>query len=560
MTGIRVDVDGRSLLFGDDRTIAIGRTPDADVVLTGPSTSRAHAELRHSSRGWSLVDLGTLHGTFVDGRRVDQVVILGPMDIRFGRESDGSRVLFEPDDPDDLLATRVANAPVPAPNAPDDATLVVRLEGSNHRFTDGVVRIGRRTDLELVSSDPTVSRLHARLQVESGVWRFQDVSSSGTYLDGQRVRSIPVDRALTLRLGDPSTGPEISLSPTSALAGPAPQAVTRAAQGSVPAGDLPGPPAAPAPSAPVGPTRSRRRLILVVLLALVLVAGVTTSLVAALRSGDVEGPDRPGVGPTASPPEGPSSSETSPSDDPTGTTSSGLEEAKAATVLLTATTRDFDGDRVEYQGSGSIITPDGLIMTNAHVAAPEASGQEQLYGDNDLQDPNFLLVALTSPGDAPAEESYRARPIAVDGYVDVAILRIFANADGSPLATAPLVLPTVPIGQAGQLTTGDQITVLGYPGISDSRSVTVTRGIVSTFVPDRVLDSDRAEIDTDARIAPGNSGGIAIDDAGAVIGIPFATRIDPDVGALSGRVRPIDFALPVIEAASEGRPYDSPYF
>jgi putative serine protease PepD len=298
---------------------------------------------------------------------------------------------------------------------------------------------------------------------------------------------------------------------------------------------------------------------------------VTVAVVAAVAIGAAliggGDPDRDSDGPTSSTTT--TSTTDSPSTSPSGsdsasTTTSGpapspLEVAKSATVLLTSTTKTFDGDRVRLQGSGSIIDASGLIMTNAHVAAPEAKGQDLLYGGNDLKDPDYLSVWIGTPDDdAPAKPSYRARVVVVDGYVDVAVLRVYATADGTPL-TAALALPTVALGTTTALRTGDDVTVLGYPGISDSRGVSVTRGIVSTFVPDERMDSERAEIDTDARIAPGNSGGIAINDAGEVIGIPFATRADPEVGVLSGRIRPIDFAIPVIEAAKAGLPYESPY-
>jgi len=62
---------------------------------------------------------------------------------------------------------------------------------------------------------------------------------------------------------------------------------------------------------------------------------------------------------------------------------------------------------------------------------------------------------------------------------------------------------------------------------------------------------ERAEIDTDARIAPGNSGGMAIDNDGELIGVPSAYFQEADVPIVSGRIRPIDLVKPLISEAEE---------
>ena len=93
---------------------------------------------------------------------------------------------------------------------------------------------------------------------------------------------------------------------------------------------------------------------------------------------------------------------------------------------------------------------------------------------------------------------------------------------------------------------GDDVTVLGFTGISTSKAVSVTTGVVSTFIKGDF--GARSEIDTDARIAPGNSGGMAIDNDANIIGIPSALFSD-GAPVVSGRIRPINVVADRIEQA-----------
>jgi putative serine protease PepD len=235
----------------------------------------------------------------------------------------------------------------------------------------------------------------------------------------------------------------------------------------------------------------------------------------------------------------------------TGLSAAELDEAKVSAVWLGARSTDFSGEQVSWTGSGSIIGSDGTILTNAHVAEPQAPGLAEKYGEMGINNPEYLLVAvLDDPDDTEAEARYRARVVESDGHLDASVIQIYADQNGNPIDPSTLDLPTIPIGDSDTLRTGDPITVLGYPGISMSPSVTVTSGLVSAFVPDPDLGSDRAEIDTDARIAPGNSGGMAINDDGELIGIPSSLFSEQGSGGVvSGRIRSINLVKPMIAQA-----------
>ena len=360
-------------------------------------------------------------------------------------------------------------------------------------------------------ADPSCSRMHGQVTAVQGGWIFRNLSQEGSFAAGRRIEQRVFHERLVLRLGHPVAGPEVSLVPILS----AKEEERRFA-------------------------RKRRRKVLVragvIVAALVLIAGSITTAVLLSRNDDDGAPPRV-------------------EDDPTlaRLTPEELDGAKAATVLLLAEAPGPGGDPVQYSGSGSILTSDGLILTNAHVAQPTAEGLAEYYGDDGIGDPDYLLVALVNGmDDTSAEASYRARPVEVDGHRDVAVVKIYADADGAPIDTESLDLPTMPIGDSDAVHSGDDVTVLGFPGISESARLSVTKGVISTFI-DREDLGPRSEIDTDARIAPGNSGGAAIDNDAKIIGIPSALFAPDGSPVVSGRIRPINFVMDIIEAAEQER-------
>ena len=118
---------------------------------------------------------------------------------------------------------------------------------------------------------------------------------------------------------------------------------------------------------------------------------------------------------------------------------------------------------VEYIGSGSIIRPDGLILTNAHIGAPSAPGLPVQYGiGTSKADPAKLQVAVFEGEAKPAKAMYLATPVAYDGYIDAAVLQITETLDGKPVSG--LDLPTVPVVRSDELGDGEPVTVVWVPG------------------------------------------------------------------------------------------------
>ena len=232
-----------------------------------------------------------------------------------------------------------------------------------------------------------------------------------------------------------------------------------------------------------------------------------------------------------------------------------LQAAVRATVRLTPSGGG-------YSGSGTLVSADGLVLTNAHVAAPQAPGLALMQGEPQLEDPPdpaHLVVWVNPTGDGAAKPTYRASVVAVDGYLDLAVLRIDALVDGSPLPVG-LRLPTVPRGSMDDLDKNDRLTALGFPGLTGGERLDVTDGTIRNLLPDEQerVPAQRYTVATTVAVSSGNSGGAALDNAGRLVAVPSAVLFS-DV-ASTGLMRPVDLAEPLLQAAAAGRPYISPWF
>lgn len=160
-------------------------------------------------------------------------------------------------------------------------------------------------------------------------------------------------------------------------------------------------------------------------------------------------------------------------------------------------------------GSGTFVSTDGLILTNAHVVTKD-----------ELCDFVSLGVAVTDDAGRPPELLYLAELMAIDYEVDLAVIRVARSVDGE--REVPEVFPALSIGDSDDLTIGDDLRILGYPEIG-GETITFTNGSVSGFTAQAGI-GDRALIKTDATIVGGNSGGAAVDLSGHLVGIPTKAR------------------------------------
>jgi len=205
-------------------------------------------------------------------------------------------------------------------------------------------------------------------------------------------------------------------------------------------------------------------------------------------------------------------------------------------VQIVALRRAFLGNMSPaWTGSGTIVDPSGIILTNCHVANPRAMGMPAPPADR-------LAIAITERSDEPPVLTYFAEIVAQSPQMDLAVLRIVARVDGKRVSR--LKLPYVPMGDSDALELGDNLAIFGYPGIG-GETVTFTSGSVAGFTKQHGVKVRRAWIKTDATIAGGNSGGTAVNSKGQLVGIP--TQAAAGTG-----ITPVD-ARPVVDTTGDGR-------
>jgi S1-C subfamily serine protease len=237
--------------------------------------------------------------------------------------------------------------------------------------------------------------------------------------------------------------------------------------------------------------------------------------------------------------------------------------AKQATVFLMQTYTSGDSQAISCVGSGTLISSDGLILTNAHLVVAEGPCK----GDT-------VVVALPTRPDEPPVPTFVATIVQLDMQLDLAILQITGGLDSSPIAPGTLSLPFVQIGDPSPLLPGNTLTFIGYPDIASS-PITEFTGLINGVTAEKSA-SRQAWLRIDAPLAGGLSGGGAYDANGLLVGIPTGASASDGstpgptclsiqdntqdgliteqdacvpIGAPISQIRPINFAGPLIESA-----------
>jgi S1-C subfamily serine protease len=281
----------------------------------------------------------------------------------------------------------------------------------------------------------------------------------------------------------------------------------------------PGGPAGPLPPGRQGGRRRGRWLVYLTVAALAAVVGA--GLTAALDSG---GSAAPGTVSSRDIP--------TPSDNATGSKTLNLvtveRKVKPGLVDITATLK-YDSETAE--GTGMILSPSGLVLTNNHVIDGATS----------------VTAMLVDSG-----KTFQARVIGYDSKDDIALLQLIGAAG----------LPTVSFGNSSQVKVGTAVLALGN---ADGRGgATPAAGIINGL--NRSIQASDAGsgttedlshmLETDALIQQGDSGGALANNAGQVIGMVTAANTGSADGAsgTTGFAIPIDTALNIASEIAAGQP------
>ena len=202
---------------------------------------------------------------------------------------------------------------------------------------------------------------------------------------------------------------------------------------------------------------------------------------------------------------------------------------------------DDNGDMLG-SGSGSLLTSDGMILSNYHVV-----GDLQTKKLNNRQG-QIAIGVLDDPTEPPVV-NYLAQVVQVDPELDLSVSCIISDLKHRPLKN--VTFPAVPIGDADALFLGDDITVIGFPGIGfgesgDTPSLTFSKGSVAGF---ESRDKLKVWIKTDAATGPGDSGAMVVNTAGEIIGVHTQGWSDPKSAARLSAERPINRAYSLIKKA-----------
>jgi len=178
---------------------------------------------------------------------------------------------------------------------------------------------------------------------------------------------------------------------------------------------------------------------------------------------------------------------------------------KQATVFVMQVQDTEVGPVITCVGSGTLVSADGLILTNAHIVQP-----------SNLCRSDRLVIALTLRLDEAPVPTYIAQVVESSAGLDLAVLRITNFLDGR--AAGVLQLPFVELGDSVRVNLDDTILIAGYPDIGNTPVETVA-GTISGFTTEARV-GDRAWLRTNAPIPGGMSGGGAYDRQGRLIGVP----------------------------------------
>jgi len=243
-----------------------------------------------------------------------------------------------------------------------------------------------------------------------------------------------------------------------------------------------------------------------------------------------------------------------------------LERLQRATVYIIQA--EGPGLVTRCVGSGTIVRPDGLILTNAHntVRSTTCPG-------------NTLIIAMTLNIGEPPIPKYRAEVVQFDNGLDLALLRITQELDGRRLDRGALpLLPFVEVGSTDGVALDETLTIVGYTGIGNDSARGIRAAVRGLLAEPSGGERSWIKVTGVEPLSGVMSGGGAYNAQGQLVGIPTSAPLSVQAantqcryledtngdGAVNIRdtcvplgdfvsvLRPTDFARPLIRSASFG--------
>ncbi|MCU0488297.1 MAG: FHA domain-containing protein [Anaerolineales bacterium] len=215
---------GKLILLSDDgpeqeyelgkTRVTLGRATTNDIVLPDRRASRSHARLECSPAGCTLADLGSSNGSYVNGQRVQRLLLqpgdeitMGGARFRFAiaplTEQAGMTVIDRESDLDQAMNQEVLPFAI---NETSQPRLVIMTPLRTWELPVGDVdtlSIGRTEANQLVLEHPKVSRNHAEIQCRSGIYVLRDLNSTnGTWHREERIDQLILQDGDEFRIGE----------------------------------------------------------------------------------------------------------------------------------------------------------------------------------------------------------------------------------------------------------------------------------------------------------------------------------------------------------------------
>lgn len=222
LTGKSTEVSGK--VFPITGSMVIGRSPECKIVLLSQQVSSRHAELCFVGKQLLVKDLGSLNGTYVNGRKVSEMSLATGDEVRFdevvfkvaGPKPDIAKTVLRPvvDPSKTQVNPAVDNNKTQVNPAINGAATMVnpvlvpqlvgsgRLAGQSFSLQGEKRSVGRTVDNDIAVDETTVSARHGQLLLIDGSWWVEDLGSrNGTFVGGRKIEKEKLKDGDTVSFG-----------------------------------------------------------------------------------------------------------------------------------------------------------------------------------------------------------------------------------------------------------------------------------------------------------------------------------------------------------------------